>query len=565
MASTRPATSPISAPADGVHGWRVRAGDTVRWGSVSALKHFVMVRFVRRSTSSGGAAGGRPESGAAPAPGGGFSFGSGWSWAVPLGVAVLALGCRLVPVLVGTGLAGRDGYDPYVYYAAAVAVFTGHVPYRDFLLLHPPGVLVVLQPFAALGALFGDSVGMAAARVGFMLIGVASCLLVYRILARSAGRTAALIGSVMYAVWRPAVYTERNVRLEAVATLVVLIGLLVLQRTERTARAASWSPAWAGAWFALSAVVKIWGVVPLAVLAVWLLIAWGWRAAARCTLGAAAVFAVVFGPLSLVAPQWFGMVVVDQLGRNRSAVSEGSRLAQLVGLPSLSAGVVALIALGLALVVIAAALVVALRVPAGRLAAVLTLSMFATLLVGPSWFAHYPAFVAGPLCLVVGTAAGWAADRVPAARLRPAVVPVLVGVLAVAGIVILPRGGVRFDGPRVAAILADRPGCITTDTAATLILSDTLRRNLTGGCPVVVDLTGYSYQPSPNRKGPKRVQDPTFQRFAMCYLRTGTSTIVIRLVPDGLTKHNRLIVESWPIVGQAGDVAVRQPTPAKTG
>lgn len=524
-----------------------------------------MVRFVRRSTSSGGAAGGRSARGAAPARGGGSSFGSGWSWDVPLGLAVLALGCRLVPVLVGAGLAGRDGYDPYVYYAAAVAVFAGHVPYRDFLLLHPPGVLVVLQPFAALGALFGDSVGMAAARLGFMLIGVASCLLVYRILVRSAGRTAALVGSVMYAVWRPAVYAERNVRLEAVATLLVLIGLLVLQRTERSARAAAWSSAWAGAWFALSAVVKIWGVVPLAVLAVWLLIAWGWRAAARCALGAAAVFGVVFGPLSLVAPQWFGMVVLDQLGRNRSAVSEASRLAQLVGLPSLSSGIVAWFALGVASIVIAAALVVALRVPAGRLAAVLTLSMFATLLVGPSWFAHYPAFVAGPLCLVVGTAAGWAAGRVPTLKLRPVAVPILVGVLAVAGIVILPRGGVRFDGPGVAAILADRPGCITTDTAATLILSDTWRRNLAGGCAVVVDLTGYSYEPSANRKGPKRTQDPTFQKFAMSYLRSGTSTIVIRLVPDGLTKRNRRTVEGWPIVGQAGDTVVRQPVKAKTG
>lgn len=516
------------------------------------------VRLLPGPVSPSGVASGGPETGDQRSSG---SSRRGWPWEVPLGVALLALGCRLIPVLSGAGLAGRDGYDPYVYYAAAVAVSTGHVPYRDFLLLHPPGVLVVLQPFVILGALWGDPMGMAVARLGFMLIGVASCLVVYRILVRSSGRIAALVGSVMYAVWGPAVYSERTVRLEAIATLLVLVGLLLVQRTGRSERGRVWAPAWAGALFALSAVVKIWGVVPLAVLAVWLLVVWGWRAAARCTLGAALVFVVVFGPLSLVAPQWFGMVVVDQLGRNRSTVSQGFRIAQMVGLPSLSGGAVTVFVVGVAVAVIGAALIVALRAPAGRLAAVLTLAMFATLLAGPSWFAHYPAFVAGPLCVVMGTAAGWAVSRLPTGRLRRVALPLVVGLLVGAGIVVLPHGGERFNGPKVAGILAARPGCITTDTVATLVLSNTLRRNLSEGCQVVVDLTGYGYEPSSNRSGPTRRQDPAFQKFAMTYLGSGTSSIVIRLVPDGLTKSNRATVESWPIIGQAGNVLIRQPVP----
>jgi hypothetical protein len=91
---------------------------------------------------------------------------------------MLAFACRLVPVLRGGGLSGVDTYDPSVYYAAAVGLFSGRMPYRDFLLLHPPGILLALQPFAALGAVVGDPIAMASARVAFMLLGAGSSLLI---------------------------------------------------------------------------------------------------------------------------------------------------------------------------------------------------------------------------------------------------------------------------------------------------------------------------------------------------------------------------------------------------
>jgi len=103
-----------------------------------------------------------------------------WRVWVPAVVGVPAFLCRIIPVLPGGGLFGVDTYDPSVYSTATVGLFTGCLPYRDFLLLHPPGILLVLQPFAALGALVGDPVAMATARVGFMVLGVVSTLLVYR-------------------------------------------------------------------------------------------------------------------------------------------------------------------------------------------------------------------------------------------------------------------------------------------------------------------------------------------------------------------------------------------------
>lgn len=61
-------------------------------------------------------------------------------WAVPyVALALLALLVRLLPVLNGGGLSGIGNYDDTVYFGSALALVHGQLPYRDFLLLHPPG------------------------------------------------------------------------------------------------------------------------------------------------------------------------------------------------------------------------------------------------------------------------------------------------------------------------------------------------------------------------------------------------------------------------------------------
>lgn len=97
---------------------------------------------------------------------------AGWGWAVSL--AALAFVVRLGSVLRGGGLFGRIGYDGSVYYAAASALARGLLPYRDFLLLHPPGIALLLLPFAALGRLVGDAGGYALARLAWFGLGAAA-------------------------------------------------------------------------------------------------------------------------------------------------------------------------------------------------------------------------------------------------------------------------------------------------------------------------------------------------------------------------------------------------------
>lgn len=85
--------------------------------------------------------------------------------AAPLFVACLALVLRLAPTLwhAGSWLAlGR--YDDGVYFGAAVALTHGQLPYRDVLLLHPPGITVLLAPFAFLAEPLGDATAFTIAK-----------------------------------------------------------------------------------------------------------------------------------------------------------------------------------------------------------------------------------------------------------------------------------------------------------------------------------------------------------------------------------------------------------------
>src|SRR3954454_24103846 len=83
---------------------------------------------------------------------------------------VVAVTARLVPVLHGYGLGALGNYDDGVHFAAAIGLVHGLLPYRDFLLLHPPGVALLLAPFAWLADLLGEPDAMMVARLCWMAL-----------------------------------------------------------------------------------------------------------------------------------------------------------------------------------------------------------------------------------------------------------------------------------------------------------------------------------------------------------------------------------------------------------
>ena len=486
---------------------------------------------------------------------------------LPVVLFATAFSIRLFGLLAGGGAYPVDNYDPSVYYAAAVGLQAGRVPYRDFLLLHPPGLLLFLQPFVALGTVIGEPLANLVARIAFMVLGGISAVLVYRIVLPR-GAAAATLAAGLYAVYYPAIYAERTTRLEGLASFLVLAGIAVLGplATRGVGRVAVGA---AGLLFGLAATVKIWGVVLLVALGVWLLLHEGLRSAVAATLGGVHAAVGVLGPFVLGAGREFWrMVVLDQVGRPELTIGPLQRLNDILGLYQLGGrqaeafGQLAVpvgVTVALAAVLLVA-LVAAVRDRAGRLYAFCLIAALATLLAGPSWFAHYPVLAIGPMALVVGVAFGRL--TAVAGRLGRVVAALLVAGLLAAGTVwqLGQPQGAPFPVSEAKQALKDRKGCVTTDNPVSLILTDTLRRNLERGCPLVVDLSGYLYDILRSQGGePVREDNPAFQRELIRYLGSGHTTVLMRLWPDSFDPASRATVEGWPVLARFDGHDVREP------
>lgn len=476
-------------------------------------------------------------------------------------VAVIGFSLRLWPVVAGGGLLGRGNYDDGVYYAAAAGFAHGLMPYRDFLLLHPPGIVLFLAPFAVAARWLGDPAAFAAARVLFMVIGAVNAVLVALIL-RRVNLAAALAGGLFYAVYFPAVYAEHTTLLEPLATTCVLGAMSLLTWLRRDGRVAPVMIV-AGILLGFSASIKIWGVVPALAVIGWVVVSWGWRRAGWITLGTAAGATAVCLPFFAAAPaQMWRLVVLSQLGRPAATHSWLDRAVTIAGLTPLRGA--SWWWLAIAGVVLVVCCVAAARSPVGRLSLVVFLPTAAMLFSTPSWFQHYAAAAAGGLALVVGAAAGWFAARMHRPVLTGLFASVIIGALMLGyapAVEQRPYGGV-FPTARLAPAVTSAPGCVTTDDPISLIELDVLRRNLDRGCPLVADLGGDNYAIQVGAAHFRaRAKNQAWQRVALDYLRSGDVTIVgIRFRRGfGYSRATAATISSWPVRARAGSVTVREP------
>jgi hypothetical protein len=238
------------------------------------------------------------------------------------------------------------------------------------------------------------------------------------------------------------------------------------------------------------------------------------------------------------------MVVLDQLGRPSNGVPLATRLASIEGwqlspvpLPSGSA----LLAVGIALVVAAAAAVVAWRVPAARVWAALLAAQGALLLTSPSYFAHYGTYVAPALVLLAGSGADAVlrAVEVRTAAFRPLVPALGLVALAVlsAHVVTQPEG--RRVPARTAEDALSGVRCVAADSAAALVTADVLTRDLRDGCRLVVDVTGLTYDQDPGDLGAgptprERRRDLEWQASVARYFAGSGAVVLDQWRHDGL-------------------------------
>jgi 4-amino-4-deoxy-L-arabinose transferase-like glycosyltransferase len=423
--------------------------------------------------------------------------------------------------------------------------------------LHPPGIVVALVPFAALGRVIGDPYGMEAATLAWFGIGALNAVLVSRIL-RPLGVTAAMVGGLFYAIFYPAVFIEHSTLLEAPAATVTLVALLLLTRAPRAGPIAPGVVLVAGALLGVSAGIKIWGAAIVVAVLGWTWMTCGVRRGLLLLAGAGVGATVVCLPFFAAAPgSMWRMVVVDQIGRPRSRVGLHQRLTDMVGLTTLHAG---LVAEAVALAVAVAGCFLAVRSRQGRLAVVVLLASSALLLSTPPWFVHYAGLIAAPAAIMVGAAAGALISVARSIAARGVIGPLLVAGLAVVAVPMLSASfGRPFPAAPIAETAAPLGGCVTTDDPTSLIQTDLLQRNFQHGCRLVVDLGGYSYDIHPGTVVPRSRNGP-WQHLAIDYLRSGSAVIVMRFNRGfAFTAQSATVVRGWPVLLRAGRFVLRSP------
>lgn len=485
-------------------------------------------------------------------------------WLVVGVVAATALTARLVPLLKGAGLLGLGNYDDAVYYAAAIDVAHGYLPYRDFLLLHPPGIVLMLTPFALIGRLTSEHDGFALARVAWIALGTVNAVLVSRIL-RPVGLAGALLGGLCYALLYPAVNVEWTTQLQGLGNTCLLLAMVLLSRNLATSPASTRTLLLAGALLGASATVKVWGVATVLIAVAWLLVVAGIQAAGRLLAGAVASTVVVCLPFFLAAPrQMWTYVVAAQLHRQEVSASPAVRVADIVGahLYQMTQFRSPLLVVVCAVVVLVT--ILAWRQVTTRLAAVLLIGLTLVLLGTPSWFGHYAALTAPPLAVVLGSGTQRMVDWF-GLRYRSLRMLAMVGFAVVLAVYAFPLTdatfGRAFPGPKLSKAVRGRPGCVVGDNQAALIAMDLVGRNLYRKCDPMVDLAGYSYVLVRRHGHPfPRSRDAAWQQFALARLSSANAMILVNYrAGQGLSTTTAQRVKSWPVLARAGGFTLRTP------
>jgi hypothetical protein len=357
----------------------------------------------------------------------------------PLPLALIVL----VGVAVRAGLptvhhawGGISEFDDGVHFGAAQLLFAGHLPYKDFAFLQPPGIVLLLQPLAALARLIGDDPALVVGRFAFVAIGALNICLVWKLL-RPRGRVASVVAAGFYAAWWGTVVTERTILLEPLLNLGLLSTLLLLRRTSPRAALV------AGVALGLTCTIKLWPLVFVPVIALWTLRAQSVRAAVSFVASALSSFAVVIAPFWILAGGAFPHQILSaQLGRHDRTASLIGRLRLFDGLDGI--GPVQHFIPGAVLVVVVVLLIVlAVRLASrdGEVALWFGLLAVGTLAlaVAPSFYYHYPAFLAVPLAALLGSlaVAAWGRLRGRGRSLGAALAALLGLLLAVSA----ARGG----------------------------------------------------------------------------------------------------------------------------
>ena len=466
-------------------------------------------------------------------------------------VFVLAFILRTIWPVVDGAFLHQSNTDEGVYYASASALLHGMTPYGDLVFVHPPGILILLAPFAAIGMVVGDSVGIFLARESFVLLGSLNAALVTLVLWHR-GRISALAGGVVYASWGVTVISEFRLNLVTVQSTMFLLALLILVRWPRRVLLA-------GALVGLTCIVKIWAVPYVLVAVPFVLFRMGRPAARRFAAGlVVAPMAVALPFLALHPTSAVTLILGVQVDREARDLGWVRRMSTALDGSFHDGhffGVVAVVVIAGAIAMVAPTWMAIARragphdwTDEAWLGSLLMLQA-AVLIWAPSFFRHYTAFIAPAGALALGLAIG-ALVR----RWRPfaALIPVL-ALASTAAVSMADRLYVAVPHGRLAAAVADSR-CVWTLRTSDLAVADALTSNLDNDCGFSLDPYGRSLQLRRDTGS-----DGAWNRLARQQLTRADAVIPsdLKLVDDTTRDFMRALFESRETIGPGYSVRTR--------
>ena len=427
----------------------------------------------------------------------------------------LALGLRLFQISRPGHLLGVTEYDDGVYLGAALRLVHGVLPYRDFVLVQPPGVFLVMTPVAALAKWTGTAGAMAAGRFLTAAAGAAAVPLAGR-LVRHRGTLAVLITCGILAVYPDAVAASVTVLQEPWLVLCCLAGAVAVFDGDHLTSSRS-RLAWGGVAFGFAGAIKVWAVIPVLVIVA--LTARQPRRAAAYLAGTAAGFLVPVLPFFALSPRIFykGVIVAQIIRVDDTRVPVWTRLTSLTGLDGLvPVSNQAVLAASIAIPVLVAGAFAAAwatartRPPALDWFALVTAVLIVAAFLWPAdFYYHYADFLTPFLALSVAlpvsrlvTGLRRRASQAGGGRLRAATAVTVAALAAMAVSQAFHEATIRDSVTPAAAIAKVVPpgACVLTDEVSYTIAADRFLSSVPG-CPQIVNGEGTDLALSGGRNG----------------------------------------------------------------
>ncbi|HEV2375960.1 MAG TPA: hypothetical protein VGS19_27805, partial [Streptosporangiaceae bacterium] len=240
---------------------------------------------------------------------------------VILAVTLVALGLRVYYQYTRPGfLLGVTEYDDGPYFGSAVRLVHGVLPYRDFVLVQPPGITLLMTPVGLLTYLTGTGPGLAIGRLLTVLASTAGVVLI-GLLVRHRGALATLVATGVLAVFDDAVSAAHTVLVEPWLVLFCLIGALATFDGDRLTSTTK-RLVWGGVAFGVAGAFEGWAIVPVLIIVAMCLP--DLRRAAKFAGGVAAGFIVPVLPFLIASPsQFYRSLITAQIGSRAHATRVG--------------------------------------------------------------------------------------------------------------------------------------------------------------------------------------------------------------------------------------------------